>query len=475
MFILLLTAVIGMSSCGNLYDENRTADDILSDDIWNNVGQEGASYDYNSSSVRTGSTSRQTVSTPDETVKASESSTAGTTAVTTAVTSGSAASSKAGTTTRRRVKSEQTSQSKGRSDEIKIRVSAVTTTTARSRTAAAEPDTTSAAPISSQGQINWLTADELLEKLKIAAANFSTEIILDGMVDGNTLSVAFSKLNTLCPDVFWYENIRCEVAGRQIKLVLTLKNGLDTQTVKNMHTQLMNKVDEIAGKASAAADDYDKILYVHDHIVNNTVYYINDSDCSNSAYGCLINGYSACKGYSQAFALIMKKLGFDCGICIGQADNGHAWNYIKYNGHYYWIDCTWDDPVCDDGSQVLKHDFFMVDDNFLFRSRAVYQDTNSFIPKCDSMQDNYYARKGLYFESFDFDSVNDLLNKAYKNNDREIEMIFSGCDEANQFIKEYGNSLNQFDITKQRVYYDPRIDQESGKYGFKTVFKLTKF
>ena len=38
--------------------------------------------------------------------------------------------------------------------------------------------------------------------------------------------------------------------------------------------------------------------------------------------------------------------GLECRFVSGTADGGgHAWNQVKVNRKWYYIDCTWDDPV----------------------------------------------------------------------------------------------------------------------------------
>lgn len=46
------------------------------------------------------------------------------------------------------------------------------------------------------------------------------------------------------------------------------------------------------------------------------------------------------------FYMMAISAGLECRFVSGTADGGgHAWNQVKVNGKWYYIDCTWDDPV----------------------------------------------------------------------------------------------------------------------------------
>ena len=97
---------------------------------------------------------------------------------------------------------------------------------------------------------------------------------------------------------------------------------------------------------------YNKIKFVHDYLVDTVSYdQTLSKDNIYNIYGALINKVAVCEGYSKAFKYIMDDFGIPCVIVcgIGQNSNGdtesHAWNYVKIDGKWYAIDCTWDDPV----------------------------------------------------------------------------------------------------------------------------------
>ena len=113
----------------------------------------------------------------------------------------------------------------------------------------------------------------------------------------------------------------------------------------------------------------DKILMVHDYIINNTRYDTNRSDYdiidypSERATGVFFYGMALCGGYTDAMALFLDR--FDV-FNFKVASENHIWNAVYLDGNWYHLDLTWNDPVTDDGSDLLLHTFFLIDTETLF-------------------------------------------------------------------------------------------------------------
>lgn len=121
--------------------------------------------------------------------------------------------------------------------------------------------------------------------------------------------------------------------------------------------------DDIISQASGLPTDYEKLLYIHDRIVDNTVYTNNGALYEYEADGPLIYGKAVCEGYAKAFMYLAQSLGFECVCVIGTANGEqHMWNLVKLYGMWYNVDVTWDDPIRSDGTDVLRHDYFLISD-----------------------------------------------------------------------------------------------------------------
>lgn len=110
--------------------------------------------------------------------------------------------------------------------------------------------------------------------------------------------------------------------------------------------------------------DEEKILAVHDYVVNNTVY---DSDClydfetcdtDHVAQGVLFDGNAVCEGYANAVDIMLRSLGIPSIRVISET---HMWNAIYINDQWLHLDATWDDPVTQNGQNILSHTYYLID------------------------------------------------------------------------------------------------------------------
>ena len=94
--------------------------------------------------------------------------------------------------------------------------------------------------------------------------------------------------------------------------------------------------------------DVEKIKAVHDWLVKNTRYdydYYNRDNYRNYVYNLMFNKVAVCQGYTVTFYVMMTELSIPCTIISGDAGEGHAWNAVKLDGNWYYVDVTWDDPI----------------------------------------------------------------------------------------------------------------------------------
>lgn len=149
--------------------------------------------------------------------------------------------------------------------------------------------------------------------------------------------------------------------------VVTDSLGQIDVIVTHTYTDLMRKtidakMDEIFKNIlTDDMDIHDKILKIHDYIIDNTYYDMDNSSNSGNAYGTLIEGKSKCAGYADAMAIALSRLGVKN---YKVASEKHVWNAAYIDDEWTQIDLTWDDPVVE-GEDVIsdniRHKFYMID------------------------------------------------------------------------------------------------------------------
>ena len=123
--------------------------------------------------------------------------------------------------------------------------------------------------------------------------------------------------------------------------------------VKEIETEIWN----------STMNDEEKIKQAHNYIINNSKYDKDRSDNnivnykSDTAYGTLLEGYSLCGGYTDAMELFLEDLNIKS---YKIASENHVWNAVNLNNTWYHLDLTWDDPITNDGSDILEYNFFLI-------------------------------------------------------------------------------------------------------------------
>ena len=134
----------------------------------------------------------------------------------------------------------------------------------------------------------------------------------------------------------------------------------------NNQISKINEVIEnfIKNNIQPTLSDRQKIKLFHDFVIDNTVYDSDRSDNntirykSDTAYGTLLQGYSLCGGYADSMALILNDMGI---VNYKVSSDHHVWNAVLIDDKWYHLDLTWDDPVTQDGTNLIEKDFFLID------------------------------------------------------------------------------------------------------------------
>ncbi|MDE5605441.1 MAG: hypothetical protein K2I73_07650 [Eubacterium sp.] len=120
---------------------------------------------------------------------------------------------------------------------------------------------------------------------------------------------------------------------------------MSAEEIKETDRFIHSMIDDIAKQASSYKTDIEKLIFIHNYLVEN-LEYGNDDSSENNIYGALVLKKTKCVGYSEAFRYIAEKAGIKTYI-VSSSKLAHAWNMVLINGNYFFVDCTWDDPILD--------------------------------------------------------------------------------------------------------------------------------
>lgn len=188
---------------------------------------------------------------------------------------------------------------------------------------------------------------------------------------------------------------------------------------------IREKRDEIiAGLVNGDMDDYTRIKAIHDFIVGNTRYAREHLEGkklaseSYTVYGVLIKGKAVCEGYAKTMKYLLDCINIDNIIVIGTANgDNHAWNLVKIGGEYYHIDATWNDPVREDGKDIIIYDYFNLNDQAIGKTHTWRRED---YPLASGEKYNYYYYNGLV--ALDYREFYNKVEEALLTGEEEISL-----------------------------------------------------
>lgn len=241
------------------------------------------------------------------------------------------------------------------------------------------------------------------------------------------------------PDIFWTANPPGAISYGSDGLAknVIFKYCMTPSEVKRRKKQIEKAVKPFLKGIKPSMSDYEVALRAHENIVELIDY---DSlgieeqerdpnrnskpDNLRSVYGVFVEGKAVCAGYARAYQYLLNRLGIECSYVIGPCHSGewHAWNLVKLEGDYYYVDVTFDDRTNTDsrksGNAEVSYDYFCITTQELLKTRNIHKSEQ--YPECTAVKCNYFIRSKLFFKDYDAERIGKLIVSAIKAGKKEI-------------------------------------------------------
>lgn len=237
------------------------------------------------------------------------------------------------------------------------------------------------------------------------------------------------------PELFYVEGYNYTQYTRAEKTVAIEFSGtynMDKDVVLARRKEIEAEVSKILDKAPKGASDYDKIKYVYELLITETEYDL-EAENNQNIYSVFVGHASVCQGYAKSFQYLMNRMGVECALVQGkvrETGEGHAWNLVKADGAYYYVDATWGDISyqSDDGESgeqqnmlpEISYDYLCVTTKQLLRTHVL--DTSTGMPECSAEKDNYFVREGALFKEYDKEQLAELVDKRLEQGRYDISL-----------------------------------------------------
>jgi len=268
-------------------------------------------------------------------------------------------------------------------------------------------------------------------------------------ITAEQLDSVFSALLYDNPDLFFVGR-KCTLITKPFNVRCSIEYIIEKDEYAIRKAELDKVCNEVISSLSAPDDEWQAELEIHDYIVENCEYKLVENDHNySSAYGALVNGKAACEGYSKAAKLLLDMAGIENAVLSGISRDekgvrgAHMWNAVKINGDYYYLDCTWDDPVDEDGKDVKIYSYFNLSDEMISLTHSDFSHDFG----CNSIKENYHIKTGRFFESYSRENeqaVADIIADELEAGGEMIELRFGTK-------KAFDNVINEL-IEKGRIY-----------------------
>ena len=261
-------------------------------------------------------------------------------------------------------------------------------------------------------------------------------------VDTKILENAYKAVCADYGGLFWvsgYVYTQYTRGGKLVGMDFTPKYTMSHEERIGIQEQIDDSVEELLAGISVSNSDYEKAKYVFEILIQNVDY---DASMENNQniISVFLSRATVCQGYACATQYLLNKLGVPSTIVTGTAEGeSHAWNLVRLDGNYYYMDTTWGNSrYLDDSSQIEKYvnySYLAVTSEEISRTHVL--DSSFPLPECTSLENNYFVREGKYFTEWNPENVGSLFAQAWSQGGGGMSVKFSSPELYQQAIQYF--------------------------------------
>ncbi len=264
-------------------------------------------------------------------------------------------------------------------------------------------------------------------------SHFQEDVTLSSM-DEKEIGRMFQCVLNDHPEIFYvdgYTYTQYTLGDILKRITFTGTYHMDREEIAASQTQIDKYVEQCLSQIGPEMDEYEKVKHIYEYLIDHTEY---DAEAKNSQNICsvFLDGRSVCQGYAKATQYLLQQAGISSTLILGEVSQGegHAWNAARIDGQWYYVDTTWgdasyqaiggDDAYPEKAKPTINYDYLCVTTQQLCKTHKI--DNVVEPPQCDSMEDNYYVREGLYFTTLDKEQLARIFKEGYERGNAYVTL-----------------------------------------------------
>lgn len=217
------------------------------------------------------------------------------------------------------------------------------------------------------------------------------------------------------------------------KITFTGSYSISREEAEQKQAQIEDYVNQCLAGMPEDADEYGKVKYIYEYLIHHTDYDAAAKDSQNIC-SVFLERKSVCQGYAKATQYLLNRAGIFSTLVLGRVvgGEGHAWNLVRIDGQYYYVDTTWGDASYQAvGSDYPAGKIPTINYDYLCVTTEQMEQTHTFdnvvdLPVCTATDANYYVREGVYFEEWDEERVAKIFADSYRKREAYVTLKCAG-------------------------------------------------
>lgn len=310
---------------------------------------------------------------------------------------------------------------------------------------------------------NTLTAEEqqCYDQMLDCVEDFEDSVVIDG-ADGETLERIRTAVLADHGDLFWFEGdfsySEFDDGGKKSASFVPEYTMTEAQK-ESYEGQIERTKDQWMADLPAGASEYEKVKYVYEVLIDEVTYDLTAENNQN-ILSVFLNQRTVCAGFAHAAQDMLQDMGVQCTYVTGTANSEpHAWNLVRIDDAYYYMDVTWGNPSYMNASGSGEPDY--IDYSYLNLTWEEISRDHTYgdffqIPETTATDANYFVMEDLCFGD-DFAAVGQAVEEASQAG-QNLQIKFSTPE-------IYAQALNELIVQRGLYQYCPDLGAYS--YSFR--------